>query len=110
LDASWGVSRYLIPSNHRDILVHSGKRCTSGKSFEKEALAASHTSEPRVINVDKNAAYPKAIADLKATLEWLPKLNRKRGFTSLMFLPEFLQRCLLFGIPRQYSMGPVELF
>jgi IS6 family transposase len=25
------------------------------------------TSAPRVINVDKNAAYPKAIADLKAT-------------------------------------------
>ena len=24
------------------------------------------TSVPRVINVDKNAAYPKAIADLKA--------------------------------------------
>ncbi len=29
-------------------------------------LAASHISEPRVINVDKNAAYPKAFAELKA--------------------------------------------
>jgi transposase, IS6 family len=29
-------------------------------------LAASHTSEPRVINVDKNAAYPKAFNELKA--------------------------------------------
>jgi hypothetical protein len=27
-------------------------------------------------------------------LEWLPKLNRKRGFTSLMFLPELLQHSL----------------
>jgi hypothetical protein len=29
-------------------------------------LAASHTSEPRVINVDKNAASPKAFNELKA--------------------------------------------
>lgn len=29
-------------------------------------LTASHTSEPRVINVDKNAACPKAFAELKA--------------------------------------------
>lgn len=29
-------------------------------------LAASHTTEPRVINVDKNAAYPKAFNELKA--------------------------------------------
>src|SRR5258708_2688507 len=31
-----------------------------------KTLAASHTSSPRVINVDKNAAYPKAFAALKA--------------------------------------------
>jgi len=29
-------------------------------------LATSQTSEPRVITVDKNAAYPKAFAELKA--------------------------------------------
>jgi transposase, IS6 family len=30
-------------------------------------LSASHTTEPRVINVDKNAAYRKAFNELKAT-------------------------------------------
>lgn len=34
--------------------------------FFVKTLAASHTSSPRVINVDKNAAYPKAFAELKA--------------------------------------------
>jgi transposase-like protein len=31
-----------------------------------KTLFASHTSSPRVINIDKNAAYPKAFNDLKA--------------------------------------------
>ncbi|GAC1690553.1 MAG: IS6 family transposase [Ktedonobacteraceae bacterium] len=38
----------------------------AAKQFFLKTLAASHTSKPRVINVDKNAAYPKAFAELKA--------------------------------------------
>lgn len=38
----------------------------AAESFMKETLKASKPV-PRVINVDKNAAYPKAIAGLKAT-------------------------------------------
>ena len=34
--------------------------------FFLKALAASHTTKPRVINVDKNAAYLKAFNELKA--------------------------------------------
>ena len=37
----------------------------AAKQFFLKTLAASHTSKPRVINVDKNAAYPKAFAELK---------------------------------------------
>ncbi len=37
----------------------------SAKRFFCKALNAVHTQEPRVINVDKNAAYPKAIDELK---------------------------------------------
>jgi IS6 family transposase len=37
----------------------------AAKRFFVKTLAASHTREPRVINVDKNAAYPKAFHDLK---------------------------------------------
>lgn len=37
----------------------------AAKRFFRKALNAFHTQEPRVINVDKNAAYPKAIDELK---------------------------------------------
>src|ERR1700692_1149716 len=36
------------------------------KRFFSTALAAPHTSTPRVITVDKNAAYSKAFKELKA--------------------------------------------
>ena len=38
----------------------------AAKAFFAKTLAAPHTSTPRVITVDKNAAYPKAISELKA--------------------------------------------
>ena len=38
----------------------------AAKRFFVKTLVASHTSSPRVINVDKNAAYPKAFNELKA--------------------------------------------
>lgn len=38
----------------------------AAKCFFLKTLTASHTTEPRVINVDKNAAYPKAFNELKA--------------------------------------------
>ena len=41
----------------------------SAKRFLRKALNSVHTQEPRVINVDKNAAYPKAIDELKADEE-----------------------------------------
>jgi IS6 family transposase len=38
----------------------------AAKHFLTKALGASHTVTPRVITVDKNAAYPKAFNELKA--------------------------------------------
>jgi transposase, IS6 family len=38
----------------------------AAKAFFAKMLAAPHTITPRVITVDKNAAYPKAISELKA--------------------------------------------
>src|SRR5512135_1362088 len=38
----------------------------AAKRFFAKTLAAPHTTPPRVITVDKNAAYPKAISELKA--------------------------------------------
>ncbi len=43
----------------------------AAKRFFAKALGASHTVTPRVITVDKNAAYPKALNELK-TIGVLP--------------------------------------
>ena len=43
----------------------------AAQGFFEKALGAGHTVTPRVINVDKNAAYPKAVETLK-TIQQLP--------------------------------------
>lgn len=50
---------------------------TAAERFLRKTLNAAHTQEPRVINVDKNTAYPPAVDDLKAD-EQLPKTTELR--------------------------------
>jgi transposase, IS6 family len=52
--------------NTLDFFFSSTRDIQAAKQFFLTTLAASHASEPRVINVDKNTAYPKAFAELKA--------------------------------------------
>ncbi len=52
--------------NTLDFWFSPTRDAKAAKHFFLTTLAASHSSEPRVINVDKNAAYPKAFAELKA--------------------------------------------
>lgn len=52
--------------NTLDFFFSATRDAKAAKHFLLKTLAASHTVEPRVINVDKNAAYPKACAELKA--------------------------------------------
>jgi transposase, IS6 family len=52
--------------NTLDFFFSSTRDAQAAKQFFVKILAASHTTEPRVINVDKNAAYPKAFTELKA--------------------------------------------
>jgi transposase, IS6 family len=51
-----------IPWNFCSVLPETRH---SAERFFSKALAAPHTSTPRVITVDKNAAYPKAFKELK---------------------------------------------
>ena len=51
--------------NTIDFLLTAKRDAPAAKRFFRKALRAVHTQEPRVINVDKNAAYPKAIDELK---------------------------------------------
>jgi transposase, IS6 family len=52
--------------NTLDFFFSPTRDATAAKEFLLKTLAACHTSSPRVINVDKNAAYPKAFNELKA--------------------------------------------
>ncbi|GAC1634440.1 MAG: hypothetical protein NVS4B11_36360 [Ktedonobacteraceae bacterium] len=52
--------------NTLEFLFSPTRDFEAAKHFFLTTLAASHTTEQRVINVDKNAAYPKAFNELKA--------------------------------------------
>ena len=56
VDSTGRTLNFLLTA-HRDAQV--------AKRFLSKAMNAVYSQEPRVINVDKNAACPKAIAELK---------------------------------------------
>ncbi len=77
-----GKPKYLYRAvnsagNTLDFLLTAKRDATAAKRFFRKMLKAIHTSSPKVITVDKNAAYPKAIAELKAEKE-LPKTVKLR--------------------------------
>jgi len=51
--------------NTIDFLLTAKRDTNAAKRFFIKVLKASHTQEPRVINVDKNPSYPPAIEQLK---------------------------------------------
>lgn len=46
-------------------MLSETRDAVAAKRFLLKILGANHTQAPRVINVDKNAAYPKAVTELK---------------------------------------------
>ncbi len=56
--------------NTLDFLLTAKRDAQAAKRFFLKTLKAPHTVTPRVINVDKNAAYPKALEALKDTEQW----------------------------------------
>jgi len=52
--------------NTLDFFLSTIRDAQETKHFFRKVLAAPHTVPPRVITVDKNAAYPKAFKELKA--------------------------------------------
>ena len=49
-----------------DFLLSAKRDAEAAKRFFRKALSQLHTVNPRTITVDKNPAYPKAIAEMKA--------------------------------------------
>jgi len=52
--------------NTLEFRLSATRDAEAAKRFFSKTLAAPHTTTPRVITVDKNAAYPRAISELKA--------------------------------------------
>jgi IS6 family transposase len=52
--------------NTLEFLLNENRDTQAAKRFLARALDASHTTTPRVINVDRNPAYPKAVDVLTA--------------------------------------------
>ena len=51
--------------NTLDFMLSAKRDSLAAKRFLKKVLKAKHNKQPRVINVDKNAAYPIAFEELK---------------------------------------------
>jgi transposase, IS6 family len=77
-----GAWKYLYRAvdsdgNTLDFLLTAKRDASSAKRFFRKVLNASHTQEPRVINVDKNPAYPPAVEQLQADSS-LPRRTKLR--------------------------------
>jgi transposase, IS6 family len=63
--------------NTLDFMLSAKRDVRSAERFFRKTLNANHTQNPRVVNVDKNAAYPPAIETLKQQLQ-LPENTELR--------------------------------
>jgi transposase-like protein len=60
-----------------EFMLSATRNAVSAKRFFRKALRVRHTTPPRVINVDKNPTYPKAVGKLKKK-ETLPQVCKLR--------------------------------
>ena len=100
-----GKPKYLYRAvdskgNTLDFLLTAKRDAAAAKRFFRKTLKALHTCSPRVIIVDQNAAYPKAIDELKAEKE-LPKKVKLRQKKYLNNIVEQDHR----GIKRLVKLG-----
>lgn len=72
--------------NTLEFLLTAKRDAQAAKRFFRKALKAIHTCSPRVITIDKNPAYPKAIKELIAEKK-LPKevkLRQKKYLNNIV--------------------------
>jgi transposase, IS6 family len=60
------LGRWIKTGNTLEFFLSATRDAQAAKRFFSKTLQASHAVVPRVITVDKNAAYPKALKELKA--------------------------------------------
>ncbi len=69
-----------------DFLLSAQRDAAAAKRFFRKALAQPHTVNPRTITVDKNPAYPRAVADMKQAGElWrFSKLRQRKYLNNIV--------------------------
>lgn len=72
--------------NTLDFMLSARRNKQAAKRFFKKVLKAQHNRQPRVINLDKNAAYPPAIEELKSekVLEEKSKIRQVKYLNNLV--------------------------
>jgi transposase-like protein len=63
--------------NTLDFMLSAKRDARAAERFFRKVLKSTHNQKPRVINVDKNAAYPPAIDELKKD-QTLPETTELR--------------------------------
>ncbi len=86
-----GVWKYLYRAvdsrgNTLDFMLSAKRDANAAERFFRKVLKATHAQSPRVITVDKNIAYPKAIEALKAdeTLPEVTELRQKKYLNNII--------------------------
>jgi len=79
-----GAWKYLYRAvdsngNTLDFLLSAKRDAKAARRFFIKVLSAQHTVSPRVINVDKNAAYPLAVSGLQQQQLIPKKTNLRQG-------------------------------
>jgi transposase-like protein len=69
-----------------DFLLSAKRDASAARRFFRKALAQPHTANPRTITVDKNPAYPKAVAEMKAAAKlWrFSRLRQVKYLTNIV--------------------------
>ncbi len=72
--------------NTLDFMLSAKRDGKAAERFFRKVLKATYTQAPRVITVDKNAAYPKAIETLKGdeTLSETTELRQKKYLNNII--------------------------
>jgi transposase-like protein len=72
--------------NTLDFMLSAKRDARAAERFFRKAMNAAHNQEPRVINVEKNAAYPPAIDSLKSdkTLEETTQVRRVKYLNNIV--------------------------
>jgi transposase-like protein len=72
--------------NTLDFMLSARRNKEAAKRFFKKVLQARHNKKPRVINLDKNPAYPPAVEELKSeqVLEEKSKIRQVKYLNNLV--------------------------